>query len=232
MRLVSGVIPLVVAAALAPITTSDAQGSATARQAVRVLDRTYTCSTVLLGGLYRIETRAHAGLRAHGEWVNLPYAVVASGGVTRTPGVDAPPSNSLAWVTAGTPSASTAVDADWLAYTVRSGGTVGINRAQCEPARMRVPLVSTGLRGGRVSGEAQAVDCDTSRKVVIRLRATALASAPLRERAQIFLTTSTPIRDAQLAVRTPTGKLLAYAAVDQSGKAWQYTAPNGCVRES
>src|SRR5687768_637100 len=59
-----------------------------------VIDRTYSCASVFLGGIRQIEARAHSGGRAHAEWLTLPYAVVASGGVARTPDVDAPPENS------------------------------------------------------------------------------------------------------------------------------------------
>lgn len=79
--------------------------------------------------------------------------------------------------------------------------------------------------------EARAVDCDARKRVLIRLRATALGSAALRERGRIFVATGTPLTRAELVVRTPSGKLLVYAAVDQSGRSRQYMAPRGCVRE-
>jgi hypothetical protein len=79
--------------------------------------------------------------------------------------------------------------------------------------------------------EARSIDCDAPKRVLVRLRATALGSAALRERGRIFLATGTTLSRAELVVRTPNGKLLAYAEVDQSGRSRQYTAPRGCVRE-
>ncbi len=55
-------------------------------------------------------------------------------------------------------------------------------------------------------------------------------SSALRERARVFLATNAPAREAKLAVRTLTGRLLAYAEVSESGKARQFTA-KGCTPE-
>ena len=202
---------------------------------VSVIDRTYTCNTVFLGGLYQIEARAHAGLRTAGQWSKLPYAVVLSGSwAGLVPGNLYPRHNSLAWITAGRYTRETTVDSEGEreAFPVATGGTLGVNRDLCRPARVPVPLRAAGLQGGRVSETIRAFKCDAPKRVFVRIRAAALSNGPLplRERAGTFLATSVPIRDAQLAVRTPAGRLVAYAAVDQSGKARQYTA-KGCTTE-
>lgn len=199
-------------------------GAAGARTMLSVIDRTYSCATVLVGGVYRVQSRAHSGRRSGSQWAKLPYAVVASGGVARTPGVDSPPANSLAWITAGTPSRTTMIDDEWLVFTVRAGGTLGINRAQCDPADARVPLSTAGLRGGSVGSFNEALECDAPRRVFVRFRATVRSSAALRQRAQLFLATNAPTRDAKLAVRTPAGKLLVYGDVVESGTARLFTA--------
>ena len=208
----------------------DTSGTAGTRAVVSVIDRTYSCATAFVGGVYQVESRAHSGRRAGSQWAKLPYAVVASGGVAGTPGVDSAPANSLAWITAGTPSLTTTIDDEWLVFTVRAGGTLGVNRAQCDPADARVPLSNTGLRGGSVGLFNEAFDCDVPRRVFVRFRATVRTSVALRERAQLFLATNAPAREAKLAVRTPAGKLLVYADVSESGKARLFTA-KGCARE-
>jgi hypothetical protein len=203
-------------------------GPASSTAKLAVIDRTYACATVILGGIYRVESRAHAGRRTHSEWAKLPYAVFASGGVARAPGVDATPENSLAWVTAGDPSPSSTIDLEWLAFTARAGGTLGVNRALCNPARASVSLSPTGLRGGAVGSAGATVDCDAPNRVYVRLRASVRGSTALRKRARLFLATNAPVSEAKLAVRTPSGRLLAYADLADSGRARLFTA-KGCT---
>ena len=205
-----------------------AAGPASPAPKVAVIDRTYSCATVLLGGIYRVETRAHSGRRGGSQWAALPYAVVATGPVARTPGVDAASANSLVWITAGTPSRFTTVDDQWLSFTVHNGGTLGVNRAQCDPVGARVPLSSAGLRGGAVGLRTEAFDCDVARRLLVRVRASVSGSAALRERAQLFLAANAPARDAKLVVSTPAGSPLVYADVSDSGKARLFTA-RSCV---
>jgi hypothetical protein len=196
-----------------------------------VIDRTLACNTVLLGGLSQVEVRAHAGDRRSGQWAKLPYAAVTTGGNAGRLDTSVPPVNALAWITAGPPSPGTSVDDEYDSFSVESGGTLGRNSELCRPATARVDLSHAGLRGGAVAVEARAVDCAAPKRVLIRLRATALGSAALRERGRIFVATGATLSRAELVVRTPSGKLLAYAAVDESGRSRQYTAPRGCVRE-
>jgi hypothetical protein len=198
---------------------------------VTVIDRTFTCNTKLLGGLYRIELRAHGGNRVDGAWLKLPFAGVFSGGNAGALDNSVPPSSALAWVTAGSPTPHTTADDGWDAFSVATGGTLGRNTELCRPSTARVELERAGLRGGEVGKDTLTVDCDAPRRVLVRVRATALGSAALRERGRIFLATGTTISRAELAARTPNGRLLAYAAVDQSGRSRQYTAPRRCMRE-
>ena len=209
--------------------SAPARARAAETTSLAVIDRTYSRATGFLGGLYQIESRAHAGRRAGSQWATLPYAVVASGGVAKTPFVDSPPQSSLAWVTAGEPSRSTTVDDTWLSFTVHAGGTVGVNRTLCRPTTARLALSRSDLRGGAVVGTA-AFDCDTPKSVLVRVKATVQGTSALRERARLFVATNAPAREAKLAVRTPAGKLLAYADVSESGTARLFTA-KGCIRE-
>jgi hypothetical protein len=199
---------------------------------VVVVDRTFSCSTVQLGGLYRVEVRAHAGERLDGQWSRLPYAGIATGGNGGRPDTSVPPVSSLAWITAGSPAPHTTVDDAYDAFSVQASGTLGRNTDLCRPTSARVDVSRAGLRGGNVHAGTRTIDCDAPKSVLVRLRATALGSGSLRERGRIFVATGATLSRAELVVRTPNGRLLAYAAVDQSGRSRQYTASRGCVRES
>ena len=196
-----------------------------------VIDQTFACNTMLLGGLYQVEVRAHAGDRHGGQWAKLPYAGVSTGGNAGRPDTSIPPVSALAWVTAGSPTPQTTVDDEYESFSVHGGGTLGRNTELCRPSTARVGLSRAGLHGGAVPEETLTVDCDTPKRVLIRVRATAVGSAALRERGRIFAATGSTLSHAALVVRTPNGRLLAYAEVDRTGRTLQFTAPRGCVRE-
>ena len=217
--LIVGVLGIVVATV-----NDDEASAASTRSQVSVIDRTYVCNTVFVGGLQEVEARAHSGSRAHSEWMRLPYAVVASGGVARTPFIDDPPENSLAWVTAGQPSSATTIDDEWLSFTVRSGGTVGVNRELCSRATHRIPLTERGLQGGSVGPQAMVFDCEVTRRVLIRVHAVVNGGTALRERGRLFRVTNAPARNAKLVVATPAGRVLTFAEVSETGRARLFTA--------
>jgi hypothetical protein len=195
-----------------------------------VIDRTYNCATTLLGGLYEVKNRAHAGIRSGPGWAKLPYAVAASGGwAGPLTGLPNAPNNSLAWITAGTPTAQTTVGGNSEVFPVLGGGTIGVNASVCRPSSVKVPLTSRGLRGGVVSPNWLAIDCAAPKRVLVRIRAFVQGTDALRDRARIFVATNAPASRAQMAVRTPAGKTLTYADVAQNGKTRLFTAKD-CLR--
>ena len=205
--------------------------SSSAAPAVAVIDRTYACSTTFLGGLYELKNRAHAGIRGASGWLKLPYVVAGSGGwAAPVTGLPSAPSYSLAWITAGIPSHDTTVGGNGEVFSVRGGGTIGVNASVCRPSSAKVALSNVGLRGGAVSKSWLAIDCTVAQRVLVRIRATVDGADALRERARIFVATSAPAREAQLAVRTPAGRPLTYAEVSQTGAAHLFTA-TGCQRQ-
>ena len=119
---------------------------------------------------------------------------------------------------------------DGEVFPVLGGGTIGVNSSMCRPSKAKVVLSSSGLRGGVVPQSVSAIECASPRRLLVRFRASVKGSSALRERARIFLATNAPAREATLAVRTLTGRLLAYADVSESGKARQFTA-KGCTPE-
>lgn len=197
------------------------------RQSVVVTDRTYACRTVLRGGLYQVEAGAHSGVRVGDRWSKLPYAVVSSAWAGSL-GESTAPQSSLLWITAGAPAATTMAGDEYESFPVATGGTHGVNTSLCRTSRQQVPLTSKGLRGGAVGAKTSSVDCAAPRTVFVRVRATARSRLVLSSRARVFAVTDTSIQKAALAVRTASGKVLAYATVDESGRSRQYTAPRGC----
>ena len=199
--------------------------------ALAVIDRTYVCNTSILGGIYELRSRAHSGVRSGSGWAKLPWAGASSGGwAGPLTGLPNAPGNTLAWITAGAPSTSTTVGADGEVFPVLGGGTIGVNSSMCRPSTAKVALSPTGLRGGAATTVVVALDCAAPRRLLVRFRASVEGSSALRERARLFLATNARVSEAKLAVRTLTGKLLAYADVSDSGKARLFTA-KGCTRE-
>ena len=191
--------------------------------AARVLDRTFTCSISPRGGLYVVDARAHSGTRLQGRWAKLPYAGLRSGNFGGASG------NMLTWVTSGKPAATTTVDQDFEAFDVKTFGTVGVRRDACRATAAPVPLTPAGLRGGAAGALGDAYDCAASRQVVVRFRAELAATGRLK-RGTSFLTVHVPVLRAKLAVRTVSGRPIAYAEVGASGKATLF-AGRGCTAD-
>ena len=202
------------------------QASADAQpEASRVLDRTVLCSTSTSGGLYEVEARAHAGIHeTPSRWKQLPFAVASTGSIgSRLLAL----SDSLAWITAGSPSAATTIDVEFRMTEARTAGTLALNATACKSSSKTIPLSAQGLRGSAASPFEDEFDCAVPRRVLVRVRATLEAPAELRL-SRGFLRTSVPAKEAALAVRTQSGKPLMYATVSQSGMSRLFTGPT-CV---
>jgi hypothetical protein len=213
-----------------PAATPPAGQASPALTSVAVIDRTYSCKTTMLGGLYQLMSHANAGIRSGAGWSKLAYASAASGGWADSNGLLSAPANSLAWITAGAPTAATTAGDGYEIFSVLGGGTLGVNTSLCRPSRATVALSSSGLRGGAIGRDAAKFECAAARSLLVRLRATVEGTSTLRERARLFHATNAPVREGKLAVRTPAGTLLAYADVSNSGKARLFTQ-RGCTRE-
>jgi hypothetical protein len=194
----------------------------------RIVDRTFVCAHGALGDLREIEARAGQGIReSRSKWKQLPFAVVATGRATNSLSHWGRLTYSYAWITAGSPSATTTIDSEWRKIGVPA--TLGVSTKACTRATSRVPLSAGGLSGGGASPFGEEFDCSTPRRFLIRMRAVLHSPASLRAR-QGFLATRVPVREARLAVRTLTGRPLIYAESFDSGRASLFTA-SGCFRE-
>jgi hypothetical protein len=221
--------------ALLPIATalvgvSLAPPSVAGRSAPMVIDRTLLCSTLRIGGgLHQFEVRAQTGVRENPTtWKWLAFAGVRIGHITRGP---AQLEASLVWAAAGRASQKTnleELDPAWP-YPAKMHGTLALNQESCRASRARVPLTPKGLSGGLADAFGDAYDCAAPRRVLLRVRAVLRARAPIYRDRQ-FLKTRADLNSAHLAIRTPAGKQLAFAAVFESGKARLFTAPS-CVAD-
>ncbi len=197
--------------------------------ASRVIDRTFVCAHGALGDLREIEARAGQGIReGRSKWKQLPFAVVATGRATVAPFSQwGSLTYSYGWITAGNPSVTTTIDTYWRNKGVPA--TLAVSATACTRSTSRVPLSAAGLSGGGASPFGEEFDCSTPRRFLVRIRAVLYSPASLSAR-QSFLATRVPVRKAQLAVQTETGRPLVYAETFDSGKASLFTAKR-CVRE-
>lgn len=194
----------------------------------RVVDSTFTCAHGALGDLREVETRAGQGIReGRSKWKQLPFAVVAAGRATNSISQWGRLTYSYAWITAGSPSATTTIDSEWRKIGVPA--TLGVSAKACSRSTARVPLSAAGLSGAVASPFGEEFDCATPRRFLVRMRAVLDSPGTLRTR-EGFLATRIPVRRAQLAVRTTSGRPLVYAETVDSGKASLFTAMT-CLRE-
>lgn len=190
-----------------------------------VIDRTLSCNAVVLGGIREIEARAHRGYKFGSDWQKLPYAVVTSGAEAGSAvgGRTIAPDNAFAWITAAKPSAATTVDDEYLTWPVTSSGTLGLSTTMCKPVTKRIPLTHAGLRSAGAVSLLEEYDCPSPRALVVRVRAVVTSKATPRQRG-FYKAISVPVQEAELAVRTASGKPLVYSQVLQSGRVRLFTA--------
>jgi hypothetical protein len=191
----------------------------------RMIDRTFACAPQLVGGVRKVHPRAHRGTGRHGATWDRPAVAALE---TNASGSAATAiEDELAWVTAGRPSSEATVVTTLVGSTFpfRDWGTVAVSAKRCQTSTARVALSRTGLRGGATGPFDDRWDCGTGRRVLLRVRAV-LASPSRLSSYRGYLRTTTPVRSAELAARTESGKRLVYAQVFESGKSLQFTSPS------
>lgn len=113
---------------------------------------------------------------------------------------------------------------DTLGWTSEYGVQLS---TQCKSAPP-IPLTSRGLTGG-ASTYAEQFDCTVGRNVLVRVRA--VFGAPVKlKRVRGFLEADGAVREGELAVRTQSGKPLAYGKFVASKRTRLFVAGN-CVRD-
>jgi hypothetical protein len=187
--------------------------------AATVIDRTLSCATGIGKGVQGIQLTAISAFRSRNKLDKFGQVVVS------TPGNPVPSntqtfSPTLAGATAG-----------WPPPPPFSSGALGFSPKLCKAIRARVPLSPRGLGvGGEASVFGEDLTCTTPKKVVIRVRAAFFGSARLALTAKKdYVNADGRIAKAQVAVRTPNGKPLAYGEVFDSGKARLFFTGRNCV---
>ena len=213
---------VVIAAATAPWPSSTA-----AAESATVVDRTFSCAPGYLGGVYSITARARTGVGKTGSgWEQPPLATIGSSLVGAA---QFSIENSLAWVSAGTPAAAAPVSPANPELPLGAWGTVGVQAGVCRGSSARVPLGTRGLVRAAVGPFEEIYDCDTPRRVLVRVRAT-LAGVGRFTSFHGFVRTTVPTRAAEVMVRAPSGKPVVFVRVQEPGKASLFTA-RGCVED-
>jgi hypothetical protein len=214
-----------------------ALASAHAKQATRVVDLTYLCRVAPHNGVRTITVSATRGFREGERWRWLARVAVSNenGG----PPAKLPPTSTgqvPIWYTNWGFAASAGLD---LAQPepspplrpYRAAVSVTPRRA-CTPSKARVPLSPQGLNGFPADYFGDEVDCTAPASVLVRVRAVFTSPASfLLDRSQGELRTQRAagaVREAALAVRTTSGKPLAYTSASAAGNARLFTG-TGCT---
>ena len=225
MRRAAALVSLV-ALALALAAASQPQ----AQSATRVVDRTVLCATDPAGGIYEVEVTGRGGSRSgRGAW-NKPATVKLTTGSTGSAAEAL--DNAIGWAIAGRPTADATVISDPFAgfsYPIRVWGTFAMN-VRCRPSRARVGLTHKGLDGGPTGKLDQTYDCETPRRVLVRMRATFQRPTKLR-RHESWLFTRETVLAGSIAVRTESGRPILLAEALASGKANIFISSGRCFRD-
>jgi hypothetical protein len=175
-----------------------------ATAAAQVIDRTLSCSTISLSG------RRFAGVGATpaSRSAKRPARASVTTGRVLSP-------TYFAYIEAG-PAAG------------RGAGSVNIGRTRCSRSRRPVPLTRTGLPGPP-NESGKGFRCRAGRRVLVRLRA--VLDRPVKWQIggakREFTTAKGDVARASIAVRTDTGKPLAFMSL-RSGNTTLFAAPK-CV---
>lgn len=167
----------------------------------RVIDGTYVCSVAIQGGIRQV-------------------SVSASGLVP----------------TEFSPRRSFGVSSNWGEGPLAAATTdsMSLNPTRCTASKTRIPLVARGLEGGSVGQERSSFECETPARVLVRIRGVFAAPAAFAEdRTWGYrqLLAAGEVTNAALAVRTLSGKPVAFASLSGSGGARLFVA-QGCVDDS
>ena len=220
MKRVSLLLLAVVAAAVVGASLRDAEAALP-----RVFDRTVVCTIATSGGVYEVKALAYAGVRDGGRWLRLPFASISADGIRNH---ETFLDNSLSWISAAAPAAETnLVDParSGLPTPARASGTLALNKRDCAPTKVKVPLSGKGLRDVAPGPLGESLDCPAQRRVLVHVRAVATAPPVLYGDGH-YTKTRTAVEQGFIAVRTLSGKPLVFASTFQSGKTKMLVAPS------
>jgi hypothetical protein len=178
---------------------------AASEQRSRVVDRAVLCTIEPQGGIRELNVYGQSGVRSTDDpvkWTTLPYALFNNGSVWK---------NGFASITAGRDDASTQVFS-----------SLWYDGARCKLSKKKVVFTRKGLpSGGAASPLKERWECVAPKQVLLRIRGE--FASPTRWRFisafRQYGANGPPLRFAQLMATTLTGKPLAYADANESGRA-------------
>ena len=211
MRLATWAALLLVVAALAATTRGEA-----APAAVKVVDRTLTCTTGYQGGARVIFVRAQS---AYGEAGRLEWL---AGAYVTTPGQPVATRRDHRPTLAG-------VNAGWPPPPAVKSGGLGFENGRCTATRARVALSRQGLVGGAALQFGDEYTCIVPKTVLVRVRALFRepVTVELMNRKRFSVAEGRMVKG-QIAVTTVSGKLIAYAEVTEAGGQSRLFTSKGC----
>ena len=219
MRRPAAAIVLVVPVALVLVAASRQPPASAQPAASRIVDRTLSCPVGIRAGVRSVTVRGQAGVRDiedRSKWKFLASATVADE-YAPFAGVNA--GNPVADLAPGIPSSPERL---WIA----SGAT-------CRSSA-RIPFTKSGLLRASAGQLGDSYDCRPGRRVLVRVRGVFRSPTALRVRRLPHgitrLVAAGTVRVGFLAVRSASGKPLAYAEVLESGKTRLFIAPS-CVED-
>jgi hypothetical protein len=220
--LITAVLAIVLAATVVP-----ERGDTAPTKASRLIDRTFSCNVpIQAGARERLSVSAVSGFRDpdnRPNWKWKPGAEVRNATFFE---------GTYARVSAGSPPVT--------------GLSAVVSATRCRPAARSIPLTPAGLVGGRASQlignttvGTDTYECGVPSRILVRLRAAFRTPVTFKVRRVNYVgggrvwttTTAAVVREGQLAVRTETGRPLAYASVSQAGPARLFGSARSCVFE-
>jgi hypothetical protein len=189
--LVGGIaLAMVLVLALAALGAERVLQDQAATPTVRVLDRTLLCSTRLQGGLRMIEILATPPVPTRRPPLPSSVSMSSGGEATGT------------WV--------------WAIASRLTGRAAHYTRQECRQVNARVPLVTTGLVGGRPTFQEKQ-KCEAPRQVLVRVRVTFEQPTRWLVISPRLMSASGRASHAAIAVRTQNGRPLAFATATRTG---------------
>jgi hypothetical protein len=204
----------VIAACLATV-AARAHATPDGAAATRLVDRTLTCRVGYFHGARLVYLTVGSASRNGETLSSFAQAYVSTAG---NPLSRQDPRPTLAGVTAG-----------WPPPPPFTTGGLGYDNGRCGPSRAKVPLTPRGLSGGIASSPGGDVQCIVAKTVLVRVRGT--FRDPVEEEPNkdgTYITALGRLVSGQVAVRSLTGKPIAYADVVERGRARLFTKA-GCV---
>jgi len=183
--------------------------------APRIVERTLSCTPGVQAGAHVVYVNVQTGVKNGDRFTTLAQAGLSTAGsrIGTQPNQYEP---QLVAMTAGFP-----------APPPLTTGGLGYDGKRCKPVKAKVPFTKRGLTGGVANQIGEQTQCFPPGKVLVHFRAVFIASPAVTvkiDKKSRFYSAVGRIKVGQIALRTVTGKPLAYLDLVDSGTAHGFTA--------